>query len=144
MALVDGLGNLARFVLLPGQRHDSVGVAPLLLQRIHSGQLDPQLRASAIKAVASVDNPNVIACLLGLSTTKGALGLGRKLAPKGPELIAALQGMAAHWPYHPEASKVLELAQKSKDTEIVKASIPASQLPDPDAPPASQVPRVIM
>jgi len=28
--LVDGLGNLARFVLLPGQRHDSVGVPPLL------------------------------------------------------------------------------------------------------------------
>ena len=31
MALVDALGNLARFVLLPGQRHDSVGVEPLLL-----------------------------------------------------------------------------------------------------------------
>jgi len=30
VALVDGLGNLARFVLLPGQRHDSVGVPPLL------------------------------------------------------------------------------------------------------------------
>ena len=30
MALVDALGNLARFVLLPGQRHDSVGVAPLI------------------------------------------------------------------------------------------------------------------
>lgn len=30
MALVDALGNLVRFVLLPGQRHDSVGVAPLL------------------------------------------------------------------------------------------------------------------
>ncbi len=30
VALVDGLGNLARFVLLPGQRHDSVGVAPLI------------------------------------------------------------------------------------------------------------------
>jgi transposase len=30
VALVDALGNLARFVLLPGQRHDSVGVAPLL------------------------------------------------------------------------------------------------------------------
>jgi len=28
--LVDALGKLARFVLLPGQRHDSVGVAPLL------------------------------------------------------------------------------------------------------------------
>ncbi len=30
MALVDALGNLARFVLLPGQRHDSVGAAPLI------------------------------------------------------------------------------------------------------------------
>jgi transposase len=30
VALVDALGNLVRFVLLPGQRHDSVGVDPLL------------------------------------------------------------------------------------------------------------------
>ena len=27
VALVDALGNLVRFVLLPGQRHDSAGVA---------------------------------------------------------------------------------------------------------------------
>jgi transposase len=30
VALVDALGKLARFVLLPGHRHDSVGVKPLL------------------------------------------------------------------------------------------------------------------
>ena len=30
MALVDALGNLADFLLLPGQRHDSVGAEPLL------------------------------------------------------------------------------------------------------------------
>ena len=30
VALVDALGNLARFVLLPGQRHDSIGAEPLL------------------------------------------------------------------------------------------------------------------
>ena len=28
--MVDALGNLARFILLPGQRHDSVGVEPLI------------------------------------------------------------------------------------------------------------------
>lgn len=28
--MVDALGNLTRFVLLPGQRHDSVGVEPLI------------------------------------------------------------------------------------------------------------------
>ncbi len=27
---MDALGNLARFVLLPGQRHDTIGVAPLI------------------------------------------------------------------------------------------------------------------
>jgi transposase len=30
LALVDALGNLVRFVLLPGQRHDSVGVDALI------------------------------------------------------------------------------------------------------------------
>ena len=30
MALVDALGNLVRFILLPGQRHDIVGVEPLI------------------------------------------------------------------------------------------------------------------
>ena len=30
VVLLDALGNLIRFVLLPGQRHDVVGVAPLI------------------------------------------------------------------------------------------------------------------
>ena len=30
MALTDALGNLVRFVLLPGHRYDSIGVAPLI------------------------------------------------------------------------------------------------------------------
>lgn len=28
--MVDALGNLVRFVLLPGQRHDTIGVPPLI------------------------------------------------------------------------------------------------------------------
>jgi SRSO17 transposase len=30
VALVDALGSLVRFVLLPGQRHDSIGAEPLI------------------------------------------------------------------------------------------------------------------
>jgi transposase len=30
VALIDALGNLVRFVLLPGQRYDTIGVAPLI------------------------------------------------------------------------------------------------------------------
>jgi hypothetical protein len=32
MALTDALGNLVRFMLLPGQRHDTVDVRPLWRQ----------------------------------------------------------------------------------------------------------------
>lgn len=116
------------------------GIAPLLLHRIHAGGLDPQLRAVAIKAVAAVDNPNVVAALLGLSMMKGTLPWLRKLAPKTPELLAALQGLAAHWPYHPEAAKALQLAARSKDVEIRKAGTPPAKL-EQEALPA---PRVIM
>ena len=119
-------------------------IAPMLLQRIHSGGLDPQLRAVAIRAVASVDNPNVIACLLGLTQVKGRFGMGRKLAPKSPELLAALQGLAAHWPYHAEASKVLDLTQRNKDPEIRKAGTPPSRQADAEAQPSPTVPRVII
>ncbi len=38
VALVDALGNLVRFVLLPGQRHDMGGVAPLIAG-VHFGAL---------------------------------------------------------------------------------------------------------
>ena len=38
MALADALGDLVRFVLLPGQRHDTVGVAPLI-EGVESGGL---------------------------------------------------------------------------------------------------------
>ena len=30
LALVDALGNLVRFVLMPANRHDTIGVAPLI------------------------------------------------------------------------------------------------------------------
>ena len=30
VAMTDALGNLVRFTLLPGQRHDTLGVAPLI------------------------------------------------------------------------------------------------------------------
>ena len=34
VALLDALGNLSRFVLLPGQRHDSIVVEPLIMRKL--------------------------------------------------------------------------------------------------------------
>ena len=51
VAPVDALGNLVRFVLLPGQRHDSAGVAPLLTDLDFSALLaDKAFDSDAIRA----------------------------------------------------------------------------------------------
>jgi transposase len=51
VALVDALGNLVRFILLPGQRHDSVGAAPLLKDRDFAALLaDKACDSDAIRA----------------------------------------------------------------------------------------------
>lgn len=52
VALVDALGTLVRFVLLPGQRHDSVGVAPLLEDLDFAALLaDKAFDSNAIRAM---------------------------------------------------------------------------------------------
>jgi transposase len=51
VALVDALGNLVRFVLLPGQRHDSVGVKPLIADIDFAALLaDKAFDSNAIRA----------------------------------------------------------------------------------------------
>jgi hypothetical protein len=116
-------------------------VAPLLLERIRSTMLDPQLRALAIRAIASVDHPSVVAMLLSFTQAPGRLPFLRKLAPRSPEMLVALAGLAAHWPYHLEAGRVLALAARSRDPEVRKAGAMPAREPGADAVPA---PRVIM
>ena len=62
VALTDALGNLVRFVLLPGQRHDTVGVPPLIEgvafaliadQAFDSNSLIAELDARGAKAMIS-------------------------------------------------------------------------------------------
>jgi transposase len=53
LALTDALGNLVRFVLLPGQRHDTVGVLPLI----------EGLEFEALIADKAFDSNNIIAVL---------------------------------------------------------------------------------
>lgn len=51
LALTDALGNLARFVLLPGHRFDTVGVAPLIKDLAFGGLIaDKAFDSNAILA----------------------------------------------------------------------------------------------
>jgi hypothetical protein len=51
VALVDALGNLVRFILLPGQRHDIVGVEPLIENCLVPGSRDAKLSREAEEAL---------------------------------------------------------------------------------------------
>src|SRR5258708_5095841 len=54
LALTDALGNLVRFVLLPGQRYDTVGVAPLI-QDVEFGGLIGDKAFDANWIIAELD-----------------------------------------------------------------------------------------
>ncbi len=62
MALVDALGNLARFVLLPGQRNDMVGVRPVI-ENIHFDALLGDKASDADWLRAELDERGALAVI---------------------------------------------------------------------------------
>ena len=54
LALTDALGNLVRFVLLPGQRVDTVGVAPLI-EGVKFGALIADMAFDSNDIIADLD-----------------------------------------------------------------------------------------
>ena len=65
LALTDALGNLVRFVLLPGQRFDTVGVPPLL----------DSVAFGALIADTAFDSNAIIADLARIIHEGGGAGL---------------------------------------------------------------------
>ena len=63
MALTDALGNLVRFVLLPGNRYDTIGVEPL----IRGGKFDALLADKAFDANWIIDEVNERGALICIS-----------------------------------------------------------------------------
>lgn len=55
LALTDALGNLVRFVLLPGHRFDTVGVAPLI-RDLEFGALIGDMAFDSTAIIADLDN----------------------------------------------------------------------------------------
>ena len=96
---------------------------PRLLTRVGDANLDPELRAMAVTALAPVCDPVVLRLLRRLVVARGLAGLGR-LAPKSPPMLAALRGLTLHWHSHPKVGALLENARASRDTDIQAAARP--------------------
>jgi len=99
----------------------SLELAPRLMALVGDIDLDPDLRALAVTALAQVHDPVILRLLRRMVMARGIAGLGR-LAPKTPPMLAALRGLSAHWGSHPKVLSLLETARQSRDSDIRDAA----------------------
>ena len=112
---------------------------PLILRRLSADSLDAELRALALRAIAPVQSPAVLAALVGACVVRGPFFIGRRLAPKSEAVVAAVTGLALHWRYDARAERVLALARRVRDLELREAAEPRDRIV-----PAEQGPIILM
>ena len=79
-------------------------------------------RVLAIRVLARSRTARALESLAGLAVPRTRWFRRRRLAPKSPELLAAIAGLAAHWPDEPQAQQVLGTAERHADAEIRAAA----------------------
>ncbi|HEX2610514.1 MAG TPA: hypothetical protein VHK68_05840, partial [Gemmatimonadales bacterium] len=95
------------------------------LSLVHSIAVDAkrpaEVRVLAVRILARSKSPASVEVLQSLVLHRRRW-FGRRLAPKSPELLAALSGLATHWREHPVAAEVLAHAMQHADPEIRAAA----------------------
>lgn len=127
LGLADTDERLVRVALQTAAQGLVPAHVPTILHRIVQSDHPPPLRALAIQTLTDSPLPMVRDALVELCLEGRGL-LGRKtLAPRSPELLAALRVLARSWSEDPGARKVLDMARRSKDPEIRRAVAPGSE-----------------
>lgn len=86
---------------------------------VHAG---PELRMMAIKVLGACRDPHALGTLLAL-VNGGKNWLGKpKLAPRSALVLASLRALSGVWATDAEASRLLQLAQRSSDPELRQAA----------------------
>jgi hypothetical protein len=92
--------------------------AVMLRVRADDATLSPDLRALGIRALSSHKASDTASWLVNRVVKMGKVLKRPSLAPKTPELLAALEGLATHWREEKVAKEALALAEASSDSEI--------------------------
>jgi hypothetical protein len=102
-------------------------VVPRLIALAGQAGLNEELRALSVKAlVRRADAPEVLGLLLRITAGETFFSRWRALPPTTPTLLAALAGLARHWPRERRAMHVIHRARKSPDA-AVRAAVTESQ-----------------
>ncbi len=123
--LTDGDDLILRTALAAALDGCPTEAAPLLIDQLESRGPAPDVRVQIVRVLGTLSTPATRDCLIRRALARRRWLPGRRLAPKSPEMVAAIGGLAARWPQDPAARDVLRLAAKSADPEIRAALGPA-------------------
>jgi hypothetical protein len=94
---------------------------PLVEQIAMDPRRRPEVRVPTLRILARIRTPAALTVLLAHARHRRSW-FGTRLAPKSPELLAALAGLASHWKNHPRAVELLARALRHSDPDIRAAA----------------------
>jgi len=134
--LLESRGHAAEGVML-GLRDSDEGIVvlalgsafdscpPEVIPLIEAIAMDPRrpaaVRVPSLRILARSRAPQALKVLLSLTRHRHSW-FRKRLAPKSPELLAALTGLASYWRQNPQVSEVLGQALQHSDAEIRAAA----------------------
>jgi hypothetical protein len=116
--LDDGIVGLALAAALESCPPKAV---PLVQRIAVDSKRPPEVRASAVRIATRARDPETLRVLLGIVNYRRRWFRSR-LAPKSPDLLAALTGLATHWGEEPLVKEVLAYARWHTDRHIRAAA----------------------
>jgi hypothetical protein len=99
-----------------------VAVLPLIERMARDQARLSAHRVMAIRVLARSRTTRALESLAGMAVSRTRWLRRQRLAPKSPELLAAIAGLAAHWPTEPRVQQVLAEAERHADADIRAAA----------------------
>jgi hypothetical protein len=121
-ALADPDDRLVRYAMGAALAGCPRGAMPMLMRKADDQAATIEMRTLAIRVLATVRSEEMLDWLLRRTLVPKRLLVRARLAPKTPEMVAALAGLAATWSDDERAEGALSLARISADPELRAAS----------------------
>lgn len=120
-ALQDKDKGVMRAALQAARANLPPGAIAVLAKRVVESDFPPEFRVMSLYLLGKSGHVAALDALLAYAGG-GKTILGKvKLANKSPEMLAALSGLARSWSSERRARELLDVAEKSKDEQIVNA-----------------------
>lgn len=125
-ALQDKDRNVLRTALQASRTSLPDAAVTVLAERLTDSDFPPEFRVMSLFLLGRSGSISALDTLLAFAQGGSSLFGKPKLAPKTPEMLAALGGLARSWPNDRRATVLLEIARRTKDPQILNA-LQASQ-----------------